>query len=253
MNGFRRLLTAATALLLVCASLNAARKPIIGISCGYNGSTNVGNTYIDAVINGGGIPVLLPVTDVEYVIAAAVAAVDGVVLTGGEDFDPQIYGEEELPECGGINGYRDTCDLLIAKYALKYKKPVLGICRGLQLMNIATGGTLYQDLPSQKGVHHRQEVASTIPTHGIKVEKNSILYDLMGSEDLQVNTFHHQAVKDLGKDLRIIAMSTDGVVEGFQSTGRKPKVLCVQFHPECLSVENNSWYALFKWLAKEAR
>lgn len=251
MNSFRRIVAALAALLLLCTSIQA-RKPIIGISCGYDGSTNVGNTYIDAVINGGGIPVLLPVTDVEYVIAEAVARVDGVLFTGGEDFDPQLYGEEELPECGGINGYRDTCDLLIAKYAMKYKKPILGICRGLQLMNVATGGTLYQDLPSQKGVHHRQKVSSTIPTHQINVVKGSLLYELMGSEVLQVNTFHHQAVKDLGKGLRIIAKSPDGVVEGFQSVGRNPKILCVQFHPECLSVENDSWYALFKWLTKKA-
>jgi len=252
--GARLRLVTIVAAMLLCAIMADAKKPLIGISCGGNvAKSNVNASYYNAVIKAGGIPVLLPLTKDEAAIERIVKKIDGIVFTGGEDYDPAIYGEERIPELGTVNGFRDTSDIAFARTAIKMKKPILAICRGEQLINIVCGGTLYQDLPSQKNVIHRQTEPSSIPTHGIKVEKNSLLHDIMGSERLEVNTFHHQAVKDLGDGLRITAMSDDGVVEAYQSTGRRPRILALQFHPERLREGNEAWTAIFEWLVKSAR
>lgn len=245
---------AAAALMLLSISLQAARKPMVGISCGGGkDKSSVGFSYIQAITKAGGIPVLLPCTKDVDVIEEAMKKMDAVVFTGGEDYDPAIFGEERHPALGKVNGFRDTSDIAYARAAIRMKKPILGICRGEQLLNIVFGGTLYQDLPAQMNVHHRQTEPGEVPTHEIKVDRNSLLYSLMQSETLNVNTFHHQAVKAPGKGLRVIAMSTDGVVEAFQSEGKRPKILAVQFHPEKLVEANKSWEAIFKWLVKEAR
>ena len=247
-------MTAVTAaLLFLCIGMDA-KKPLIGISCGGGqGKSTANNSYVHAVTQAGGIPVLLPCTEDMRVIEGTVSRLDGIVFTGGEDYDPAIYGEERIPELGEVNGFRDTSDIAYAREAIRQKKPILGICRGEQLLNIVAGGTLYQDLPSQKGVYHRQKTSSINPTHDIVVEKNSILYEIMGSDTLSVNSFHHQAVKELGNGLELAAVATDGVVEAFQSEGRNPKILAVQFHPEGLLCGDEAWTAIFEWLVRKAR
>ena len=155
------------------------------------------------------------------------------MFTGGEDYDPALFGEERIPELGTVNGFRDTSDFAYARMALKQRKPILGICRGEQLLNIVLGGTLYQDLPSQTGkTSHSQNGSGNKPCHGMTIDRNSILHKIIGRDSVIVNTSHHQAVKQLGEGLRVTAVSDDGVVEAFESTDRKMKVLAVQFHPE---------------------
>ena len=158
--------------------------------------------------------------------------VDGLLMTGGEDVNPTYYGEEILNESVGINGPRDTSDFLLIEAARALKKPMLGICRGHQIINVAFGGSLYQDIPTQIGTEHRQDVAG-VPTHNVGMAEGSRLRALLGSVDsIGVNTHHHQAVKAVAPGFSVSAVAPDGVIEGIEAPG----VFCVQFHPEGLLV-----------------
>ena len=136
-------------------STKIANKPLIGISLGYNPKKNSVNTvYVQSVLKNGGVPYLVPVTDDVETLRQIVSQLDGIIMTGGEDIDPKYYGEENHPQLGEVNHERDGYDLTLVKLAIEHNVPILGICRGLQLINVAMGGTLYQDLPSQ----HSQEI-----------------------------------------------------------------------------------------------
>ena len=221
--------------------------PLIGISCGRTstGAATLATNYTDAIAKAGGIPVVLPIIDDPALAESLLAKVDGIVFSGGPDLDPVEYGEEILNETVSIDAVRDRSDLLLARAALASGKPVLAICRGEQLMNVVLGGSLYQDLPAQvEGVLPHSDT-----THMIGVEKGSVLFDLFGSDSLLVNTFHHQAVKDVAPGSRVTARSSDGVVEAFENAN----VLAVQFHPERMFQADPSWLALFRYLVDKAR
>ena len=236
---------------------DAKRKPIIGIAPGYNGSeySSLRRTYTDAIIKAGGIPFILPQVNDAAQAAEMLHHVDGLVLTGGGDLDPVHYGESVLNETVEIDSHRDTLDIFYAQAAWDGKMPILAICRGEQLMNVVLGGSLYQDLPSQKpgDIAHRQKVDGKVPTHRIQVEKGSMLYRIMGSEELMVNSFHHQAVKEPSPIVTVTALSDDGVVEAFEMNGKGRWLLAVQFHPEILVRGNESWLSIFKAFVKATR
>ena len=221
--------------------------PLIGISCGRTstGAATLATNYTDAIAKAGGIPVVLPIIDDPALAETLLAKVDGIVFSGGPDLDPAEYGEEVLNETVSIDAVRDRSDLLLARAALASGKPVLAICRGEQLMNVVLGGSLYQDLPAQvEGVLPHSDT-----THMIGVEKGSVLFDLFGLDSLMVNTFHHQAVKDVAPGSRVTARSSDGVVEAYENAN----VLAVQFHPERMFQADPSWLALFRYLVDKAR
>lgn len=223
------IILAALACLLAACSRNAA--PVIGISSGWNGrSSSLGDTYVNAIFRAGGVPVILPLVRDEEQAKALLSRIDGLVLSGGEDIDPAYYKEEVLNGSVEVNAPRDTGDFLLIRAARDCGKPIMGICRGLQLVNVAFGGTLYQDLPSQMEVQHRQDTSSNVPTHMVGFEKGSRIHGLVGPDSLMTNTHHHQAIKDIAPGLRITARAADGVVEGCEGPG----VFCVQFHPEAL-------------------
>ena len=253
MNRLTKVVCLAATLLLAVLPAHAG-KPLIGISCsGDSGNSGIGSDYYNAIAAAGGIPVLLPCTKDTALIGMLVGRIDGIMFTGGEDYDPALFGEERIPELGTVNGFRDTSDFAYARMALKQRKPILGICRGEQLLNIVLGGTLYQDLPSQTGkTSHSQNGSGKKPCHGMTIDRNSILHKIIGRDSVIVNTSHHQAVKQLGEGLRVTAVSDDGVVEAFESTDRKMKVLAVQFHPERLRKEDSIWTGIFRWLVREA-
>ena len=191
-------------------------KPLIGISLGYSDKKNsVNNTYINSVLMNGGVPYLIPVTDDVEVLRQIVAQLDGIIFTGGEDFAPAYYGKEEHEKLGEVNVTRDTYDLTLFKLATDRNIPTLGICRGLQLINVGMGGTLYQDLPAEKpsDINHRQQEEGTVPTHGVSVVEGSMMYQILGEKDIQVNTFHHQAIDKLAPGLKIVGWSNDSVPE----------------------------------------
>ena len=214
----------------------AGTRPLVGISCGSeNGKSQVYNNYSQAILQAGGIPVLLPVITDSVTITAAIARLDGVLLTGGGDIDPSCFGEEMVPECGMPNLERDTCEMLIVKAAHRLRKPLLGICRGEQVLNVAYGGTLYQDLPTQfpSDIAHKQSEAWDVETHSIDIAPGSMLAHIAGCKTVMVNTFHHQAVKAVAPGFKATAWSGDGVVEAIEGDFGW-MVMGVQFHPERL-------------------
>ena len=252
-----RIITLLIVLVLGAQVVDARKKPLIGIAPGYSGVdySNVNRTYTDAILRAGGIPFILPQVNNPAEAAELLSHVDGIVFTGGVDLDPVRYGETVLNETVEIDSHRDTLDILYANAALEKGLPILAICRGEQLMNVVLGGSLYQDLPTQKpsGVAHRQSEAGKVPTQRITVAKGSMLNRIMGTEELMVNSFHHQAVKDPSPHVTVTAMSEDGVVEAYEWIEKGRWILAVQFHPEMLLRGDDNWLRLFKAFVKATR
>ncbi len=230
-------------------------KPLIGISLGYSDKKNsVNNTYINSILKNGGVPYLIPVTDDVEVLRQIVAQLDGIVFTGGEDFAPAYYGKEEHEKLGEVNVTRDTYDLTLLKLATDRNIPTLGICRGLQLINVGMGGTLYQDLPAEKpsDINHRQEEEGTVPTHSVSVVEGSVMHNIFGKQEIQVNTFHHQAIDKLAPGLKIVGWSNDSVPELIEAYPHR-QILGTQFHPEIFTAAGDALMGkLFKFLVSKA-
>ena len=230
-------------------------KPLIGVSLGYNPTKNsVNNTYINSILMNGGVPYLIPVTDNVEVLRQIVAQLDGIVFTGGEDFEPAYFGEDNHEKLGEVNVTRDTYDLTLFKLATDRNIPTLGICRGLQLINVAMGGTLYQDLPAEKpsDINHRQEEAGTVPTHSVSVVDGSVMHQILGEKEIQVNTFHHQAIEKLAPGLKIVGWSNDSVPELIEAYPHR-QILGTQFHPEIFTAAGDALMGkLFKFLVNKA-
>ena len=223
------------------------RKRVIGITSSYENNperqnsylTSVSMDYSKAVMESEGIPFVLPVHENLEVIREQIQHLDGLLLAGGGDPDPVLYGEDCLQNVGSITPERDAFELSILEEFLKTEKPILGICRGLQLANVYYGGTLYQDISYiDTKIQHRQTWLQQLPTHNIDIlEKDNILYEIFG-EKARVNSFHHQMIKDMGKGLTPIAKASDGVVEAFQNKNH-PFFYGVQWHPEMMSTRGN--------------
>ena len=232
-----------------------SNKPLIGISLGWNGTKNsVNNTYINSVLMNGGIPYLIPVTDNVEVLRQIVSELDGIIFTGGEDYEPAYYGDAAHEKLGEVNVTRDTYDLTLFKLALDHNLPTLGICRGLQLINVAMGGSLYQDLPSEKpsDINHNQKVAGTVATHSVSVVEGSAMHQILGEKEVQVNTFHHQAIKKLAPGLKIVGWANDSVPEMIEAYPNR-NILGTQFHPEIFTANGDQLMGkLFKHLIGKA-
>lgn len=227
-----------------------SERPLIGISCGESkGSAKVGLHYVEAVRRGGGTPVLIPVMTDSLALRDLLLRLDGVILSGGEDVSPARYGEEPHEKLGKVNELRDIYDFLIVAIARDINLPMLGICRGSQLLNVAFGGTLYQDIPSQRpdwDLVHRARVKGDKPMHKVLLEPNSQLAIMFGATELNTNSSHHQAVKDIAPGFCIVARAADSTPEGFESVEGLP-VWGVQFHPEeMLANGDDSVLTLFK-------
>ena len=198
--------------------------------------------YMDLIIKSGGVPVMLSFSDDEQSVKEIADRFDGFVFTGGDDIDPAKYGEEKIKECGQPCVHRDSLEFALFREVIKTDKPILGICRGMQFLNAALGGTLYQDLPTQKpsGVCHKQPAPFDALTHSVTVEKGTLLYDIVGTEKLMVNTLHHQAVDKIAPCLVPCAKADDGLVEAVYDP-EKAFLLGVQWHPEMIfGQEENS-------------
>ncbi len=215
-------------------------RPIIGLTISIQsdeGKLYTPTSYTKAIIEAGGNPVLLNVTRDDEMIEQYAALVDGVLFSGGDDVNPATYGEEQIWGCGDIVPVRDDFEIKLLRTLLeKYpEKPVLGICRGTQVINVAMGGTLYQDLRSQLtgSIRHQQQQSSHYASHKAMVSEGSKLHEIYGSTEVMVNSFHHQAVKDIGEGLVITARASDGVVEGFEKPDH-PYFVAAQWHPERL-------------------
>ena len=227
-------------------------RPIIGITSDYKPGQKpvyqLDEFYAQAVYDAGGQPFIIPpLTDVANA-AEIIRQISGLVISGGDfDIDPKLYGEEPHPKLGQINALRTCYELSLAREAFKRKLPVLGICGGIQLINVLAGGTLYQDIPSQypNPIIHQQTHFKTEPSHVIRLDTASRLYRIMGQEQLMVNSTHHQAVKDTGRGFKAAAWSPDGLIEAVEPLDGAGFVLGVQWHPEALYQTHNVWQRLF--------
>jgi putative glutamine amidotransferase len=216
-------------------------RPVIGIPC-YSGrregtgSPLFGNnqTYVRAVQRAGGIPLLIPPHQDAEALEAICSRLDGLLLSGGCDIDPARYGEEPIPACDAPQPERDELELALATWALDAAVPIFGICRGMQLLNVACGGTLYQDLAIQQpetGQHDHSDTIRTHRAHGIRLQPQSRLSEILGTMPYDVNSLHHQSVARPGERVEIVGWSPDGVAEAMEIDGH-PFALAVQFHPE---------------------
>jgi len=205
-------------------------------------SISLSNRYTDAVIAGGGLPQVFPATTSLQIISEAVRRCDGILLTGGDDIDPKLYAKD-LPESlaktvGPLEPERDEWEGALIREVFEQQKPLFGICRGHQMLNVALGGTLLVDIPSQvpNALNHRRMDRKSDPVHSVKVNEDSLLARIAGQTAFEVNSTHHQAIGELAPPLRAVAHSPDGIIEAaeLKDSAKLPFLLTVQFHPERL-------------------
>ncbi len=211
--------------------------PKIGILAAINNEVTVSmlGAYGSVIEKSGGLPLVLPYVEDEKIIDKFIDTCDGFLFTGGADIEPSLYGENKKTTCGETQPYRDKLEITVLKKAYKKDKPILAICRGEQLVNVALGGTLYQDIKTEYAtdILHIQKEERYSPSHEILIENNSPLYTLVKKNFMVGNSFHHQAIKDLGGELEIMARSTDGMIEAVWSS-KKRYLRGYQWHPERL-------------------
>ena len=223
-------------------------KPIIGITpeIAEDGKVSLNYAYTHAIETAGGIPLVLPCTEDKDLLNELTALCHGFVFSGGEDIDPSRYGEETRPQCGQIAHRRDAFDFAMFEKALASGKPILGICRGCQLINVALGGTLWQDLPSQQpsDLLHVQKEGAFEHSHSVSILPNTPLAEVLGQSRLTINSFHHQAAKDIGRGLQVMAKADEGIVEAMYLP-EHPFLWALQWHPERLCDIDADARALF--------
>lgn len=237
------------------------RRPVIGIVPTQNieeGRNSISERYANAVVAAGGAPLLLPITSDLGVFETLFPLIDGFILSGGQDIDPVRYGNEPVSDkLSEFTPVREELEYLILSYAHQYDIPLLGVCRGCQMINVFFGGALYQDLHDQfvGGDHafknvtleHWQQSSYDLPTHEVSIQKDSSLWSILGVERTQVNSMHHQGIKEVGSRLKVMAYGSDGLVEAVECRDRT-MIMGVQWHPEFLTETNPIMIKLFEAL-----
>jgi len=188
--------------------------------------------FVDSVVRAGGLPVIIPILAPELA-ATAIAAVDGLVLTGGGDVDPSEYGEQPVPEVSNVDPARDAWELAFAREAVAQRVPLLAVCRGAQVLNVALGGSLVQDVPTVTGERHAWGSRFTEVVHGVRLEPACRLAAILGTTEVGANSLHHQAAQRLGAGVTAVGWAPDGTVEALEVQGH-PEVVAVQWHPELM-------------------
>lgn len=212
-------------------------KPIIGMSSRYLLKDNLYSTkagYVESVLGAGGVPLMLPVLKGNSA-SALISLVDGLIITGGADISPLLYGEQPHPKVTRTARANDEFEFELIREAIRAKKPIFGICRGIQVLNVYLGGTLYQDIVSQIEhplCHYQDAAARGEMTHTVSIEPESRLARILGVHTLDVNSYHHQSVKALAPGLKATAFASDGVIEAVEN--EDGSILGVQWHPEGL-------------------
>lgn len=232
-------------------------KPRIGISgnhiiddhgafAGYHRSY-VNDDYVQSVIRAGGIPFIIPFNDDKEITDSQLDAVDGLILSGGHDVCPLFFGEEPLQGIGDVWPERDQFDFTLLDAAAKRGLPIMAICRGHQIVNVHRKGTLYQDLKYDANctIKHSQNQRPELPTHTVEIEPDSDLAKVLGVTSWVTNSHHHQTIKDVGQNLRVVGRAKDGTVEAMEATDY-PYLKTYQFHPEMMSATNENAHKLFE-------
>lgn len=240
-------------------NIRAKELPLIGVSAsrGQRGGSIVPGTYIQAILKAGGKPVIIPAMTDGAVLRDIVKTLDGLVMIGGEDFDPLYYKEKVIdPDINDIDSIRDIYDLVLLKSATDRNIPVLGICRGEQAINIAFGGSLYQDILTQhkdKSVKHSQSPELKEPVrHAVSIAKDSRLAKILGQTEVLTNTSHHQSVKKVAPNFRAVAQTSDGIIEAIEAYPDR-KIIGLQWHPEGLVAEGDTtMLKVYKFIVNEA-
>ena len=221
------------------------KAPLIGITCsrltgGAWGMYSLGHfmdyalsDYSQAILHAGGAPVIIPAAQDRKSLTRILSSLQGLILSGGPDVHPRCYGEEPLAGLGEVDDALDHMELMAAELAIEKNLPLLGICRGIQVLNIALGGTLYQDIPSQvpESICHTPKTDKAVNTHTVRIETGSRLHQIIGKPEIWVNGKHHQAVKDSAPGLVVTARARDGGIEAVEQPDKR-YVIGVQWHPE---------------------
>lgn len=224
-------------------------KPVIGITCFHEWQETrhrQNDTYINAVLKAGGLPILLPCLKDLADIAQHLDLINALLVSGGPDADPMYFGEEPHAGLGNVNPAMDAYEIPLIREALRRNMPILGICRGEQMLNIAAGGTLIQHIPAviPDCLKHQQGAPRSYMTHSIRVLEGTQLAGILGAGEARVNSFHHQAVAKAAPGFRVSAVAPDGVIEAIESTGNN-YAIGVQWHPECMWDVPQNYDALF--------
>ncbi len=228
--------------------MNEKKAPIIGLTpqIDYDtGMYKIAPHYTDCLARAGAIPLLLPFTKDQNGLSHLLALCDGILLTGGHDIHPSYYGEDMHEFCNSPVSSRDTLEMQLIPMALERKKPIFAICRGIQALNVALGGTLYQDINAQGATDLSHRLPDTPAAHSVTCVKDTLAAELFGTEPVSVNSLHHQAIKDLGQGLSVAAYSEDGLVEAVHLPSH-PFVFGVQWHPELLAAKDPNQFELFR-------
>lgn len=210
------------------------------------------NAYIAALESAGLVPIVVPPLAGEESVGVILDRVDGVLLTGGEDVEPSLYGQPRSAECGTSNLERDRTEIALVKSARERRIPLLAICRGPQLLNVALGGTLIQDIPSEvpNALPHEMRADRSARVHDVTIDEGSLIADAIGATQITVNSLHHQSVRDVAPSLKVTARAPDGIIEALESKTDDWWVMAVQWHPEEMNDSPEPWdRGLFKAFA----
>lgn len=229
--------------------------PVIGITGNWRDSMcTLADPYYMSVAESGAMPVIIPPVQDISALSSLLDNLDGIIFSGGADIDPDYLGEQPHPSIS-VNPQRDYPEVALVRMANARHIPIMGICRGIQIIAAALGGTMYQDLATQhegNSVNHDQSEPRGIATHNVTIDPDSVLHSIMKVSCLKVNSFHHQAVKSVPEGFKVTALSDDNVIEAMEMTG-SCEILAMQWHPECMILENDrSMLPLFQWLASKA-
>lgn len=237
-------------------------KPVIGISASisfdkdeyFAGFEHVNVSYacVDSIKRANALPMVIPVIDDPEVVSSLVEKLDAVLLSGGHDVNPLLWNEEPYKKLSGILPKRDKFDFLLIKSAYEQKKPIMGICRGCQILNVYFGGSLWQDIDEHVEfyIKHKQQAAYNEATHSIQVEKKSGLYHILGDKVL-VNSYHHMAIKNPGAGFEVTARAQDGIIEMIENFSSDSFMFGVQWHPEMLSERNTKMQEPFNYFVSK--
>ncbi|GIO05470.1 gamma-glutamyl-gamma-aminobutyrate hydrolase [Brevibacillus reuszeri] len=226
-------------------------RPIIGVTTFLSEQSKystVSRNYIDSIYAAGGLPVNIPIISNESNYEDYIDMLDGLLFTGGNDIAPYYFGENPVRELNSMSSIRDEYEFSLFKAAYEKNMPIFGICRGIQLINVAMDGSLYQDIYSQcPGTlgHSPEHTASDEFYHAVQIKVDTQLYEIFGEERIFTNSFHHQSIKQLGNNLIATAYSEDGIVEAIESTEDR-FLLGVQWHPECMTKRHPMFLKLFR-------
>jgi len=234
------------------------KKPIIGVTPMYDYEKNmtfIRQGYMESILEAGGLPILLPAESDTGAMMELMDMCDGFLLPGGPDVDARLYGENNLSFTDDISPVRDSIEVFVARKAVECNKPLLGICRGIQIINAAFGGTLYQDIKSQatgrEVLKHFQNAPRWYPIHEVYIKQDSIIRRIYGKDTISVNSFHHQAVKGVANGFAATSESPDGIIESIEHRNHKFAV-GVQWHAELMWQKDRLHLRLFEEFVRAA-